>query len=41
MYNFSIGVILESFKLERSQAIKKAAELGANGIQMHHKERLF
>ena len=26
MYNFSIGVILESFRLERSEAIKKAAE---------------
>ena len=38
MYNFSIGVILESFKLERSQAIKKAAELGANGIQMYATE---
>ena len=35
MYNFPIGVILESFKLERSAAIKKAAELGANGIQMY------
>ena len=35
MYNFPIGVILESFKLERSEAIKKAAELGANGIQMY------
>ncbi len=35
MYNFPIGVILESFKLGRSEAIKKAAELGANGIQMY------
>lgn len=35
MYNFPIGVILESFKLERSAAIKKAAEMGANGIQMY------
>ncbi len=35
MYNFPIGVILESFRLERSEAIKKAAELGANGIQMY------
>ena len=35
MYNFPIGVILESFKLDRSEAIKKAAELGANGIQMY------
>ena len=38
MYNFPIGVILESFKLERSEAIKKAAELGANGIQMYATE---
>ena len=35
MYNFPIGVILESFKLDRSDAIKKAAELGAKGIQMY------
>ena len=35
MYNFPIGVILESFKLGRSDAIKKAAELGAKGIQMY------
>lgn len=38
MYNFPIGVILESFKLERSKAIKKAAELGAKGIQMYATE---
>ena len=35
MYNFSIGVILESFKLGRSDAIKKAFEMGADGIQMY------
>ena len=35
MYNFPIGVILESFRLERSAAIKKAAEIGASGIQMY------
>ncbi len=35
MYNFPIGVILESFKLPRSEAIKAAADLGANGIQMY------
>ncbi len=35
MYNFPIGVILESFRLPRSEAIKKAAALGANGIQMY------
>lgn len=35
MYNFPIGVILESFKMDRSTAIKKAAAMGANGIQMY------
>lgn len=38
MYNFPIGVILESFKLDRSAAIRKAAEIGANGIQMYATE---
>ncbi len=32
---FPIGVILESFRLPRSEAIKKAAEIGADGIQMY------
>ena len=35
MYDFPIGVMLESFKAERSAAIKKAAEIGASGIQMY------
>ncbi len=34
MYQFPIGVILESFRLSRSEAIVKAAEMGAKGIQM-------
>lgn len=38
IYNFPIGVILESFRLPRSEAIKKAAEIGANGIQMYATE---
>lgn len=38
MYNFPIGVILESFRAERSVAIKKAADIGANGIQMYATE---
>ncbi|MBR5496294.1 MAG: sugar phosphate isomerase/epimerase, partial [Oscillospiraceae bacterium] len=38
MYNFPIGAILESFKLERSQAIKKASEIGIKGIQMYATE---
>ncbi len=35
MYQFPIGVILESFRTDRSTAIKKAAALGAQGIQMY------
>lgn len=35
MYQFPIGVILESFRCERSEAIKKAAAMGAKGIQMY------
>lgn len=35
MYNFPIGVILESFRTDRSTAIYKAAQMGANGIQMY------
>lgn len=38
MYNFPIGVILESFRLERSEAIEKAARMGAKGIQMYATE---
>lgn len=34
MYNFPIGVILQSFRTDRRTAIKKAAAMGANGIQM-------
>ena len=35
MYQFPIGVILESFRVDRSSAIQKAAAMGANGIQMY------
>ncbi|MBR6790920.1 MAG: TIM barrel protein [Oscillospiraceae bacterium] len=35
MYDFSIGVILESFKLPIPAAIKKAREVGAAGIQVY------
>ncbi|MBQ7088364.1 MAG: sugar phosphate isomerase/epimerase [Clostridia bacterium] len=35
MYRFPIGVILESFRTERSVAIRQAAELGVQGIQMY------
>ena len=35
MYNFPIGVMLESFRVDTKTAIEKAAKLGANGIQMY------
>ena len=35
MFHFPIGVILESFRTDRSTAIKQAAALGARGIQMY------
>ena len=35
MFNFPIGVMLESFRTNRSDAIKKAAKIGAGGIQMY------
>lgn len=38
MYDFPIGVMLESFKLGRSEAIQKASEIGAKGIQMYATE---
>lgn len=35
MYSFPIGAMLESFRLPTPDAIKKAAEIGAKGIQMY------
>ena len=35
MYNFPIGVMLDSFKFDTKTAIEKAAELGAKGLQMY------
>lgn len=35
MYQFPIGVMLDSFKLETNEAIKKASEIGAKGVQMY------
>jgi L-ribulose-5-phosphate 3-epimerase len=35
MYNFPIGVMLDSFKLDTKTAIQKAAKLGAKGLQMY------
>ena len=35
MYDFPIGAMLESFRLPTPEAIKKAAEIGAKGIQMY------
>ena len=35
MYNFPIGVIIDSFKIDIPSAVKKAASLGAKGIQVY------
>ena len=35
MYKFPIGVMMESFRLPTLQAIEKAAQIGAQGIQMY------
>ena len=35
MYNFPIGVMLESFKLSTPEALKSAVKIGAKGIQMY------
>ena len=35
MFNFPIGAMLESFRLPTPEAIKKAEEIGAQGIQMY------
>lgn len=35
MYQFPIGVILESFRIPTDNALQAAAKLGANGIQMY------
>ena len=35
MYNFPIGVIIDSFRTDLVSAVKKAAEVGAQGIQVY------
>ncbi|MCI8388790.1 MAG: sugar phosphate isomerase/epimerase [Clostridiales bacterium] len=35
MYNFNIGALLESFRCPTYEAVKKAAELGLNGVQLY------
>ncbi len=35
MYNFPIGVIIDSFRTDISTAVKKAATVGAKGIQVY------
>ena len=35
MYQFSIGVILDSFRCDRETALEKAEKLGADGIQAY------
>ena len=34
MYGFSIGVMVDSFRVPFAEGIKKAAELGADGVQI-------
>ncbi len=38
MYDFSIGVLLDSFRTDAEQAMKQAATLGLNGIQVYATE---
>ena len=38
MFNFPIGVILESFRTDTKTAIEKAKKIGASGIQMYATE---
>lgn len=38
MYQFPIGVMLDSFKLETRDAVRKAAQIGAKGLQMYATE---
>ena len=35
MYNFPIGVIIDSFRCDLKEAVRKAAQVGANGIQVY------
>ena len=35
MYNFPIGVLIDSFKTDLPTALKKAADIGAKGIQVY------
>lgn len=35
MYNFPIGVMLDSFRCDTKEAIEKAAKIGAKGLQMY------
>ena len=35
MYQFPIGVLMDSFRLDTRQAIEKSASIGANGVQMY------
>ena len=38
MYQFPIGVIIESFRVPTAEALAKAEAIGANGIQMYATE---
>lgn len=39
MRQFPIGVMLESFRLETKEAVEKAAQLGAQGLQVSDARR--
>ena len=35
MYNFPIGVMVDSFRVETREAVRLAAKIGAKGLQMY------
>lgn len=39
MYQFPIGAMLDSFRLDTKSAVKKAAEISAKGLQMYSVSR--
>lgn len=41
MFQFPIGVILESFRVPAPEALKKAVSLGADGVQIYASEELL
>lgn len=41
MYQFPIGVMLDSFKLETKEAVNAAVKIGAKGLQMYATEGIY